>query len=67
MRQRAFGAAEIAGSSLPSGISQSTLMKRKPKQTPKQTAKLLAQVIQGVAPIYAQHGKRIAGVVLPKP
>lgn len=42
-------------------------MKRKPKQTPKQTAKLLAQVIQGVAPIYAQHGKRIAGVVLPKP
>lgn len=50
-------------------LSVLTVMKRKPprKQTPKQTAKMLAEVVREVAPIYAKHGKRIAGIVLPKP
>ena len=34
-------------------------------RTHKKTAKMLAQVIAGGAPIYAKHGKKIAGIVLP--
>lgn len=42
-------------------------MKRPKRKTPKQTAKMLADVIRGLEPIYAKHGKKIAGIVLPKP
>lgn len=33
------------------------------KRTPKQTAKLLAEVVRGVAPIYAKRGKRVSAIV----
>lgn len=39
--------------------------KKPTKKTPAQTAKMLAEVVRGVAPIYAKHGKQIAGIVLP--
>jgi hypothetical protein len=41
-------------------------MKTPKNKTTKQTAKMLAQVVANLAPIYAKHGKQIAGIVLPK-
>ena len=41
--------------------------KKPAPKTPEMTAKMLAEVIRGVAPIYAKHGKRVAGIVLPEP